>query len=67
MNKLLVVVPYKLWFCSKNTTRGLQIHALEIVIMVIQFIGCGVGGVLGGSNGCGLCPWEKLEPMCLRY
>jgi hypothetical protein len=31
--------------------------------MVIKFnhIGCGVGGVLlimGGSSGCGLCPWR---------
>ena len=34
MNKLLVVVPYKLWFCSSNIIRGLlglQIHALESI------------------------------------
>jgi hypothetical protein len=47
MNKLLVVVPYKLWFCSNNTTRdllSLQIHALEDFSH--QHIGYGVGGVL---------------------
>ena len=53
MNKLLVVVPYKLWFCSSNTTRGLlglQIHALEsilgIVVIKFNYFGCGVGGIL---------------------
>ena len=69
MNKLLVVVPYKLWFCSSNmyTTRallGLQIHALESIFWALwssNSIILGVAWVefklmMATSSGCGLCP-----------
>ena len=47
MNKLLVIVPYKLWFLplSSNTTGGLlglQIHALESIFWSSNSIILGV-------------------------
>ena len=48
MNKLLVVVPYKLWFLQyQRFTRLANSCSREYIPgIVFNLIGCGVGGVL---------------------
>ena len=45
MNKLLVVVPYKLWFLPTGGLLSLQVHE-GIVVIKFNHVGCGVGGIL---------------------
>ena len=69
MNKLLVVVSYKWWFFSAvETLQAVYLaykfmHLKFIFYIIVNYLGCGVGGVLF-NNRWDQWVWSmSLEPL----